>query len=115
EEGRGGELDPAEVGEPHGKAEGAHEAQDIFAAHVARAAGPVEERREVLEDRVRDGLERQAPAGVTRRVAGERAESLVFPANVVRALRLMRDAQSALAFRAAEPAVADERTEDHLE
>src|SRR5207245_4608434 len=115
EEGLGAELDPAEVGEPHGEAEGAHEAQDVFAPHVACAVGPVEERREVLEDRVRDGLERQVPAGVTRRVAGERAESLVFPANVVRALRLVRDAQSALAFRADEPAVAEERAEGHLE
>src|SRR5438034_724317 len=115
EEGLGAELDPAEVGEPHGEPEGPHETQDIFAPHVARAVGPVEERREVLEDRVRDGLERQVPAGLTRRVAGERAESLVFPANVVRALRLVRDAQSALAFRADEPGVAEERAKDHLE
>src|SRR2546428_11063880 len=115
EEGLGAELDPAEVGEPHGEAKGAYEAQDIFAPHVARAVGPVEERREVLEDGVRDGLERQVPTGVTRRVAGERAESLVFPANVVRALRLVRDAQSAPALRADEPALAQERAEDHLE
>src|SRR2546422_3147590 len=114
EEGLGAELDPAEVGEPHGEAEGAHEAQDIFAPHVARAVRPVEERREVLEDRVRDGLERQVPAGLTRRVAGERAESLVFPANVVRALRLVGDAQTAPAFRADEPAVAEERAQDDL-
>jgi len=75
-----------------------------------------EEPGEIIEERVGHGLEAHKPAFVLLGDTGrKRTEPLVFPEDVVAALGAVSDPQPSLARQTDEPAVTEERPEDHLE
>jgi hypothetical protein len=78
--------------------------------------GTREQAREIIEKRMRHGLEADE-AGVVfpRGLAGERAEPLVLPEDVIAPRGAMRNPEPPLAGQTDQPTVAEHRAEDHLE
>jgi len=74
-----------------------------------------EDSRQVVEERVCDGLELGEPVALFRCVRGERAEPVVLPTDVVAASVAVCDPQPTLPRQPDQPAVSEQRSEDDLE
>jgi len=105
----GAETQPTNIGHPHRQPEWRQQLAN------ALAVGPGEQRREVVEHRVRDRVELERLATQHRRVGSEDAETLVLPPDVLRSPLVMRDTEATFAFAAFETPVAQQRSEDDLD
>ena len=96
QEGVGSKLEPPDVGHPYGQAERRDQLNEALAWQG----------REVVEERVRDGREREATVALRGRLAREPAEAVVFPPQIRRACALMDDQQPPIERTADDASVA---------
>jgi hypothetical protein len=97
----GAEPQPTDVGHPHRKPEWREQLAN------ALAIVPGKEWRQIIEQRMRDGVELECVATQDRRVGSEDPEALVLPPHVLGSALVVRDAKAPLPIATFEAPVAE--------
>ena len=86
-----------------------------MAAVPSSSGAPAEERRQVVEQGMRDGLDAHYSALDARRAGSERPQAVMLPAGVRALVRAVDDHEAPRARRADDLRVSEERAEDDLQ